>query len=330
VGLAAPLPVTLSDGARRLGVRGGAPIALHDDVRGGAAEHLVMVRDTSARPIVVVDGAGFRFPGGVQALDGVSLAVRAGDVIGIAGTNGAGKSTLARLLDGLLLPTSGTVTVGGRDTRGVPVHELARTVGLVFQHPRTQLFARTVAEELAFGPRNLGLAPDAIADRVAGVAARLGLDGLLSVSPFSLPGPARRMLAIASVLAMEPAVLVLDEPTTGTDHQTAMRVADLIASLAGDGRGIVCISHDMRLLATVSTSMVAMAAGQVVAEGTPREVFADEAALRAAGLVAPQAVRLGRVLAWPRDRPSPLTVADVVAALDAPAAAGATGTGDGR
>ncbi len=274
-----------------------------------------MTASQGPSPIVVVDRVRYRYPGGVLALDDVSLVVRAGDVVGIAGTNGAGKSTLGRLLDGLLLPTTGTVTVAGRDTRRVPVHELARTVGLVFQHPRTQLFARTVADELAFGPRNLGLPPDVVGERVAHVAARLGLEDVLAISPFALPAPSRRLLTIASVLAMEPSVLVLDEPTTGQDHRTADRVAELVASLADEGIGIVCISHDMRLLAAAATHLVAMADGRVVVEGGPREVFADTAALEVAGLVAPQATRLAMALPGLVRGPLPLTVREVVAAL---------------
>jgi len=274
-------------------------------------------------PIVVVDWAGYRYPGGVQALDGVSLAIGPGEIVGIAGTNGAGKSTLARLLDGLLLPATGTVTVEGRDTRRVPVSELARTVGLVFQHPRTQLFARTVADELAFGPRNLGLAPGEIGERVACAAARLGIEGVLADSPFSLPGPVRRLVAIASVLAMRPRVLVLDEPTAGQDHVTSERVADLVAGLAADGIGLVCISHDMRFLASTATRLVAMADGRIVAEGLPRDVFGDAAALDAAGLVAPQVARLARALPRLATTPLPLTVPELVRAL-APAAAAPT------
>ncbi len=272
---------------------------------------------TRTAPIVVVDRVRYRYPGGVVALDDVSLTVAPGEVVGIAGTNGAGKSTLVRLLDGLLLPTTGTVTIDGRDTRRVPVHELARTVGLVFQHPRSQLFARTVAEELAFGPRNLGLAPDRVGERVALAAGRLGIEGVLHASPLSLPGPVRRLVAIASVLAMEPRVLVLDEPTTGQDHPTVDRVADLIGSVAADGVAVVCVAHDMRLLAGAASRLVTMASGRIVADGSPREVFADPAALDAAGLEAPQVVRLARALPGTAAGPPLLTVPELVRALSA-------------
>ncbi len=272
---------------------------------------------TESAPIVSVRDVGFRYPSGILALDGVSLDIATGTVVGIAGSNGAGKSTLARLLNGLLKPTSGTVVVDGRDTRRHDVRDLAGTVGVVFQHPRSQLFARTVADELAFGPRNLGLAPEAVDARVAATARRFGLDGTLATSPFALPAPLRRLVTIAAVVTMEPRVLVLDEPTTGQDHQTSALVVDLVGGLRDDGVAIVCISHDMRFLAAVSTRLVTMAAGRVVVDGTPSEVFAQASALAAAGLVAPQVTRLGAGLPARFGLPVVLTVDGLVAALRA-------------
>ncbi len=269
------------------------------------------------RPIVRVDGASYRYPGGIVGLDGVSLDIGGGDVIGIAGSNGAGKSTLARLLNGLLKPTGGTVTVDGLDTRTHDVRELARTVGLVFQHPRAQLFARTVAEELAFGPRNLGLTRDEIEARVDAAARRFGLVPVLRTSPFELPAPRRRLVAIASVVAMEPRVLVLDEPTTGQDHRTVALVTDLVVGLRDGGAAVVCISHDMRFLAAVSGRILAMARGRIVADGTPSEVFADPEALSEAGMLAPQVTRFGAAIPGLRGHPPVLTVAGLVAELRA-------------
>ncbi len=266
-------------------------------------------------PLIEVSEASYRYPGGVLALDRVSLEVCSADVIGIAGSNGAGKSTLARLLNGLLRPTSGVVLVDGRDTRGVPVHDLARTVGLVFQRPGSQLFARTVAEELAFGPRNLGLSTDEIAERVAAAADRFGLNDILVASPFSLPSPIRRLVAIASVVTMRPRVLVLDEPTTGEDHLTTDRVADLVAGLREEGVGVVCVTHDMRLIAAAATHMVAMAGGRVRAAGEPRAVFGDTAALAAAGLLAPQVTRLAAAVPGAAPGRTILTVPELVGAL---------------
>ena len=279
-------------------------------------------RVTGTGPILAVREATYRYPGGATALDGVTLEVAPGEVVGIAGANGAGKSTLARLLNGLLRPVAGSVIVDGLDTRRHEVHELARTVGLVFQQPRAQLFARTVAEELAFGPKNLGLPKAEVEARVARAAARLGLDDVLGSSPFELPGPRRRHVALASVLTMEPRVLVLDEPTTGQDHHAAIVVADVVRDLRLEGVAVVCISHDMRLLAAVVERMVVMAAGRIVGDGTPRSVFADAGVLGAAGLMAPQLTRLGLALPQLRGRPAVLAVEELVAELADARAAG--------
>ncbi len=270
---------------------------------------------TGAGAVIVLREASYRYPGGAVAVDGVTLDVGPGSVVGIAGANGAGKSTLARLLNGLLRPVSGTVTVDGLDTRQHEVHELARTVGLVFQHPRAQLFARTVTEELAFGPRNLGLPDPEVRERVARVTARLGLGDVLALSPFELPAPRRRLVALASVLAMEPRVLVLDEPTTGQDHRVTAVVAGIVGDLRADGVAVICISHDMRLLAAVSDRIVVMGAGRIVAAGAPRSVFADEGMLEAGGLLAPQVTRLGLALPQRHGLPAVLDVAELVGEL---------------
>ena len=270
---------------------------------------------TGANPVVAIREASYRYPGGVLALDGISMEIAPGEVVGIAGANGAGKSTLARLINGLLRPTAGSVTVAGLDTRRHEVHELAQIVGLVFQHPRAQLFARTVAEELAFGPRNLGLTPAEVEARVARVAMRLGLDDVLGTSPFGLPAPRRRHVAIASVITMDPRVLVLDEPTTGQDQRMTAVVAEIVHSLRAEGVAVVCISHDMRLLAAVADRMVLMAAGRIVTIGRPRAVFADAGALEATGLVAPQVTRLGLALSQRRGRPAVFGVDELVREL---------------
>ena len=269
---------------------------------------------TDAPPIVVRE-ASYRYPGGVVAVDRVSLEIAPGEIVGIAGANGAGKSTLARLLNGLLRPMAGSVMVDGLDTRRHEVRELARSVGLVFQHPRSQLFARTVRDELAFGPRNLGATPEEVQARVARVAARLDLGDILATSPFELPAPRRRHVAIGSALTMEPRVLVMDEPTTGQDDRMTRVVAGIARDLRAGGSAVVCISHDMRLLAAVADRIVIMADGRIVADGTPRAVFADTDVLEAAGLVAPQVTRLGLALSQRRGLPPVLGVEELVEEL---------------
>jgi energy-coupling factor transporter ATP-binding protein EcfA2 len=266
-------------------------------------------------PVVAARGVSYRYPSGPVALDDVSLELMTGEVVAVAGRNGAGKSTIARLVAGLLVPDAGSVMVAGVDTRGLAVADVARTVGLVFQHSRSQLFARTVAAELAFGPRNLGLPPEAVDARVARAAGRLELDDILAQSPFELPAPRRRLVAIAAVLSMEPQALVLDEPTTGQDAATAARIVDLVRDLRSGGTAILIVTHDMPLVASVADRLVAMAGGRVVAEGPPRRVFGDGAALEVAGLVAPQVSRLGLALPGGAERTVALTVEELAGAL---------------
>ena len=195
---------------------------------------------TADRPAVLaLRDVSFRYAAGAPwAVDRCTLDVPAGLVVGIAGANGSGKSTLARLMQGLLRPASGTVTIDGLDTARTPVRRLAAHAGYVAQNPNHQLFASTVAAELAFGPRNLGLPAAEVEDRVADAARRLGLEDVLDRHPYHLGRARRKLVTIASVLAMRTPVLVLDEPTTAQDHRTSDVIGRLIRELrdARDGR----------------------------------------------------------------------------------------------
>ena len=256
-------------------------------------------------PIVEVRGVSFRYGrNSPLVLDGLDVDVARGEVVGIAGRNGSGKSTLARLLNGLLRPTAGTVVVDGLDTSRNPVRRMAAHAGYAFQNPNHQLFARTVATELAFGPRNLGLAEAEVAARVADAAGRLGLDSVLMRHPYHLERGARKLVAIAAVIAMGTPVLILDEPTTGQDRRTAAMVRRMIGELAAGGTTVVCISHDMRLIADVADRLVVLDGGRIVADASPRTVFADGAAMERASLAPPQITRLALSLGvgtgpWP-------------------------------
>jgi energy-coupling factor transport system ATP-binding protein len=264
---------------------------------------------------VAVRDVRFAYPGGVVALDGVSLEIPPGQVAAVAGQNGSGKTTLTKLLNGLLQPTSGSVTVDGVDTTGRRTQELARHVGYVFQNPNHQLFARTVAEELAFGPRNLGVAAGEVDRRVAEVAAMFGLADRLPEHPYRLGYPVRKLVGIASVVAMRPSILVLDEPTTGQDHRTSEAIGAVLQDVRDAGTTIVCVTHDMELVATLADRMVVMREGRLAADGTPRSVFADSATMAATRLRAPQITRLSVALPAMAGRPPALEVAELVDAL---------------
>ena len=256
---------------------------------------------TADRPAVLaLRDVSFRYAAGAPwAVDRCTLDVPAGLVVGIAGANGSGKSTLARLMQGLLRPAIGTVTVDGLDTARTPVRRLAAHAGYVAQNPNHQLFASTVAAELAFGPRNLGLPAAEVEDRVADAARRLGLEDVLDRHPYHLGRARRKLVTIASVLAMRTPVLVLDEPTTAQDHRTSDVVGRLIRELRDAGTAVVCISHDVRLLADVADRLVVLDAGRAIADDAPRAVFADGAVMRQARLRPPQVTRLALRLDGP-------------------------------
>ena len=233
--------------------------------------------------------------GGVRALDGLDLAIGAGERVALVGQNGSGKTTLVRHLNGLLRPTDGRVTVDGSDAATLTVAQLAARVGLVFQDPDRQIFAGSVRAEVEFGPRNLGRSG---ADLRAGVAEALdavGLAGDVGTNPYDLGQSRRKLLALASVLAMRTQVLVLDEPTTGQDARGVERVRAVIESVAAEGRSVVAISHDMRFVAETFERVVVMRAGRIVLDGPPTSVFARDAwdALSSTYLEPPLAATVG-------------------------------------
>lgn len=244
---------------------------------------------------IELQGVGFVYPDGTRALRGVDLTLPAGGTVAIVGQNGSGKSTLVRHLDGLLRPTEGRVLHDGEDVAGRRVAELAERVGIVFQNPDRQIFAGRVRTEVAFGPRTLGHAPDRVAAASAAALEAVGLTGLEDANPYDLGYSRRKLLALASVLAMETPVLVLDEPTTGQDARGVARIQRIVADVAASGRTVVAISHDMRFVAESFARVVVMGGGRVTLDGTPAEVFAEASwpTLEATYLDPPLAARVG-------------------------------------
>jgi energy-coupling factor transport system ATP-binding protein len=231
---------------------------------------------TDTPPVaVVLEDVSFAYPDGTQALDRVNLAIVAGQRIAIIGQNGSGKSTLVRQLNGLLRPTSGHVRVDGIDAAGLHVAALAARVGLAFQNPDRQIFANRVRNEVAFGPRNLGIKGDALDRAISSALAAVGLSQDADTNPYDLGYSRRKLLALASVLAMGTPVLVLDEPTTGQDLRGMRRVAEIVRSVAAEGRTVIAISHDMRFVAENFERVIVMRSGQIVLDGTPAEVFSE-------------------------------------------------------
>jgi energy-coupling factor transport system ATP-binding protein len=247
--------------------------------------------------VITVDirGVTYAYPGGVRALDGVDLAIGSGEALAIIGQNGSGKSTLVRHLNGLLRPDEGQVLLDGSAVARRHVAELARLVGLAFQDPDRQIFAGSVRAEVAFGPRNLGLRGAALAQRVEEALEEVGLSGSADENPYDLGYSRRKLLSIASVLAMRTPVVVLDEPTTGQDLRGVARVRAIVAALTAEGRTVITISHDMRFVAETFGRVVVMRAGRIVLDGTPAEVFAEVnwPALAETYLEPPLAARVG-------------------------------------
>jgi energy-coupling factor transporter ATP-binding protein EcfA2 len=258
--------------------------------------------------VVAIDNIRFSYPSGVEALRGVSLTIGTGERIALLGRNGAGKSTLLRHTNGLLRPSAGQVLVRGMDTRKTTVARCARHVGIVFQDIRNQLFARTVRDELRFGPRNLGYPAAEVDTLVEQAMAALGLTDFADSHPYDLPPALRRLVAVGAVLAMNCDVLVLDEPTAGLDNPSIARLKTLAHELVAQGKSIVVVSHDLDFCFEALDRVILMQNGQITLdsnwsrldEPTRATLEADVGlplALQAAGTLAvPDGSAIGRLL----------------------------------
>ena len=244
-------------------------------------------------PRIRLDDVTHVYDGGVPGLEHVSLDL-AGECVMLMGANGAGKTTLVKHLNGLLAPTTGTVLVGESDTRTASVAALARRVGLVFQDPDTQLFRPTVEQAVRFGLENLG-APD-VATRTNRALERLSLADVRTESTYELGRAGRKRVAMASVLAMDTPVVVLDEPTGEQDARGVATIGSLVESLTTAGRTVICVTHDVEFARRHGDRIVVLADGRVIADGPPPTVLGDPEALAQAGLEMPVPMRLGRAL----------------------------------
>ena len=254
-----------------------------------------------------LEGVSFAY-GAEDVLRDVSLEVPAGSSLALLGPNGAGKTTLTRLLVGLRRPRAGRVLVGDWDVAAKRPDEMARRVGYVFQHADQQLFARTVAADVAFGPVRLGISRDV----VGAVLEELRLGSVAERHPYDLPAPLRKLVALGGVLAMRPGVLVLDEPTAGLAAAARALVAEALVRRLADGVTVLAVSHDLDFVAEVAGRVVVMERGRVVADRPAAGLLRDEAALAGLGLRPPTPARIGLALGLPGE---PVREADVVTAL---------------
>ena len=243
------------------------------------------------------------------ALKDVSFEIEDGQMVGIIGHTGSGKSTLLQHLNGLLKPTSGQIVVSGRDITapGVSMVEIRKKIGLVFQYPEYQLFEETVAKDVAFGPKNLGLSEDEIEERVREALELVGLDyeAVAERSPFELSGGQKRRAAIAGVIAMRPEVLILDEPTAGLDPKAHKDVLAMVEEVhRRTGNITILVSHNMADIARLSDKIIVVDSGRLIAAGTPEEVFARREQLEQVGLALPPVTQFTEAL---RSRGLPLS-----------------------
>ncbi|MCR4425224.1 MAG: energy-coupling factor transporter ATPase [Firmicutes bacterium] len=249
------------------------------------------------RPVLETVDLEFRYPMGTKALNGVTLTIHEGEFVAIVGQNGAGKTTLTRHFNGLLRPTSGQIEVLGKPSKGIPTTELCREVGYVFQNPDEQLFCTTVEDELRFGPTNIGLSPgqiDAVTERIL---CDIGLAKYRDVWPKYLTKGERQRLALGSVVAMGPKILIVDEPTTGLDWVESLQILDYLERLRREhGMTIVIITHDMNIVSLYAKRVIVMAKGRVVGDGTPKEVFSRPDLMEQASLRRPPIADLSNAI----------------------------------
>ncbi|MCR4429147.1 MAG: energy-coupling factor transporter ATPase [Caldiserica bacterium] len=248
-----------------------------------------------AKDLTYIYGAGL--PWERKALDGVSFSVEEGEFVGLIGETGSGKSTLVQILNGILRPTAGEVLLDGINIfkEKALLSKVRFQIGLIFQFPEQQLFAETVFEDVAFGPRNMGLGPEEVSRRVEEALLKVGLNPLQfrNRSPFSLSGGEKRLVAIAGVLAMKPRVLILDEVTAGLDPKGKKEILARIQLLHQKEKAtIIMVSHDMDEISALAQKIIILKGGRVVLSGTPEEVFSRGEVIEAQGLALPTIPKL--------------------------------------
>jgi energy-coupling factor transport system ATP-binding protein len=245
--------------------------------------------------MIEVKDVHFTYPTGepeVEALKGISLNIRNGEFVAIMGQNGAGKTTLVKQFNGLLKPTKGEVLVDGVNTRTMSIAQLARKIGFVFQNPDHQLFSETVEEEIAFALRNFGFKEATLKRRVTWALNLLDLTEYRKTSPFMLSGGERKRVALASVLAWNPKVIILDEPTIGQDHRQKEILRQFIVQMNAQGKTVVIVTHDVEFVAECSPRVVLMAQGQIVADGDAKKILTDPNIALRASIVPPQITQI--------------------------------------
>jgi len=263
------------------------------------------------REIIRVKNLWFKYKTN-WVLQDINLSIYEKEFVALVGQNGCGKTTLVKHFNGLLKPDRGSVTVYGVDTKDTSTAELAKVVGYVFQFPDSQIFARTIYEEVSFGPKNLKFSNREIDEVVHSSLNRVGLEKSLDTTPTALSTGERERLVIADVLAMNPRVIILDEPTTGQDHITCHNVMKIARDLVNLGKTVIVISHDMELICEWAERVIVMHEGRIINNGRPKDVFSRFEMLRDIGLSPPQVSVLARSLQFEE---TPVTIDEMIDVL---------------
>lgn len=269
---------------------------IQDKKKGIPDDLLALAGEHHHSPLIEATNLQFEYPGKVQALMGVNLTINHGDYVAIMGENGAGKTTLVKHFNGLLRPKSGSVKVSGEDITKQTVAQLARKIGLVFQNPDDQLFEESVEKEISFALHNFGFKQDMIDKRVTWAMNLLDISQYRDKSPFVLSGGERKRVALASVLAWDPDILVLDEPTIGQDYGQKERLRHFLTQLRTQGKTVVIVTHDVEFVAESQPHIVLMAQGNVVAEGSTKEIMNRTDLLTQCSVAQPEITRLCALL----------------------------------
>lgn len=248
-----------------------------------------------ASPVVRLRDVTYTYPGGGASVRHLNLEVYPGEFVGLVGQNGAGKTTATKLVNGLLKPSSGTVEVAGLDTRTARTSQIARHAATLFQNPDHQICRNTVLDEVAFGLELGGVDAETARERARAVAEDFGLP--LSEAPFSLSRGQRQMVALASVVVLEPELVILDEPTSGLDYRECMTVMETVRRMADRGSAVIMVCHDMEVVSDFAERLVVMADGEIAAAGPTHDLFADESLMKRASMRPPQVVELANELA---------------------------------
>lgn len=248
--------------------------------------------------ILKLDNVSFNYPNGFEATRNISAEFQLGEAVAIIGQNGAGKTTTVKLMNGLLRPTKGRVLIDEKETQSLTTAQMAKHVGYVFQNPDDQIFQESIEKEIAFGPKKQKLAASIVQERVEEAADLCGLSDVLKEHPYNLPYSKRKFITIAAVMAMDPEVVILDEPTAGQDRESTELLGRLIKGLTDKNKSVITITHDMEFVIKEFQRVLVFAEKQLKKEGTPREILWDEKLLQISALKQPYICQLAKALGF--------------------------------